>query len=186
MAADATWARLAERDRADIGAHRSRIRRSLIALSAVTALVAAGLIAVFLGVAELNQREQPGVPYSLVDPPAAAPMSSANAAATWAAATGPALGTPSPGIGAPGAAATGANLPAAPGSTPETRTPAASTPPAGVSPTLLSLCRAVVAAGSGWPSALRGADRATVIAAAGSKKNVLPYCTALLSTTPAA
>jgi hypothetical protein len=44
---------------------------------------------------------------------------------------------------------------------------------------LLDLCRAVVAAGNGWPSVVKGADRETLIAAAGTKKNVLPYCTAL-------
>ncbi len=49
------------------------------------------------------------------------------------------------------------------------------------SPTLLDLCRSVVAAGNGWPSVLKDADRATVIAAAGTKKNVLPYCTNLVA-----
>jgi hypothetical protein len=46
------------------------------------------------------------------------------------------------------------------------------------------LCRSVVAAGNSWPSVLKGSDRTTVIAAAGSRANVLPYCTNLLSGTP--
>jgi hypothetical protein len=57
---------------------------------------------------------------------------------------------------------------------------ASGTATATTSPSLVDLCRAVVAAGNGWPSVLKGADRATVIAAAGSKKNVLNYCTGLV------
>jgi hypothetical protein len=42
----------------------------------------------------------------------------------------------------------------------------------------------VVAVGNGWPSVLKAADRARVIAAAGKKNKVLGYCTALLASTP--
>ena len=208
-AADASWERLAKRHRTDIGAGavagpvgeqaagdapKSRVRRSLIALGVPLALVA-GLIAILLGVSELNQRTQPGLPYAVVDPHGVAPTGSANAIVAAGGKTDPALTPPAPGASSSAGTATGAGTLAAgaTASTPPLGAPVVTSPPAPAgsaaasstatattSPSLVDLCRAVVAAGHGWPSVLKGADRATVIAAAGSKQNVLNYCTGLV------
>ncbi len=193
VAAEASWLRLAERSR--FGAtfpespQRSRVRRSLVASGVAMMLVAAGLLAVFLGASSLDRKAQPGVPYIAVDPHAAAPAISSSATAVSDAASGRAPVTLSPGASAPavqtpgvaGAAGSAANLgaPAVTNTPVAVGSPSATEAAASGSPSLLDLCRIVVAAGNGWPSVLKGADRATVIAAAGKKKNVLAYCTAL-------
>lgn len=208
-AADATWARLAKRNWTDArvrantdpdpaeqagGASKSRVRRSLIAFGAPIALVATGIIAIFLGISELNQRgQQPGMPYSTVDPRASAPGTSVDAAPAAGGSIAPSTSvTPLPGAGVLKTSATSAagllvvTGPASAGATsarPVTpvASPTTATPTASASAGVLDLCREVVAAGNGWPSVLKGTDRATVIAAAGSKKNVLSYCTNLVN-----
>lgn len=211
-AADATWARLAKRNWTAIGAHangepngaqpggaaaKSRVRRSVIAFGAPVALVATGIVAIFLGISELNQRgQQPGLPYGTADPRAAAPAASMDAAPAAGGTIAPTSVTPLPGASVPiGSVTRAAGLPAVTGSpsgaaaSAQPVTPAASAttaaPAASASPGLLVLCREVVAAGNGWPSVLKGTDRATVIAAAGSKKNVLSYCTNLVDSSSA-
>lgn len=203
---EASWARLAKRGRVDLGAHigltaaglsggapGSRVWRSLVALVATVTLVAAGLLAIFLGASELGERAQQGPPYASIDPPAADPAASGRATPVSNAATGSAPAGALPAVGAAGGPVPSA-APATPtrssadlGAPVVTNTPvgtgspsAAGAPSASGSPSLLDLCRAVVAVGNGWPSVIKQADREMLIAAAGGKKkDVLPYCTAL-------
>ena len=200
--ATSAYRALTQRDRSDVGARvhvtskaanpsgsprRSVVWRGLI--SVCVTLVVVGLSAASLGVSQLNQGARPGPSHILVDPNAAAPAASLGAAPTSSVTTGHASITPRPTASAPGGPTPGAALAAA--TTPSTRpstatgTPTATSPArTSVVPSLVVLCRAVVAVGNGWPSVLKAADRATVIAAAGKKNKVLGYCTALLASTP--
>lgn len=202
QAADATWTRLAERERVGMGAQAgpegkptgSPVRRSLIAFGVPTGLLAAALVAIFFGTVELSQSGHSPWPRGGVDPNTAAPTVSVYAVPAAGGTHGPARITPLPNASTPESPAQGAGISAATGPTPGTGTPMMSTPaatgstastgaPGTVSPQLLELCRAVVAVGKSWPSVIKRADRLMLIAAAGSRKNVLPYCTALVNNT---
>jgi hypothetical protein len=188
------------------GVPKAPVRRSVVAMGQAIALVVAAVVAISFGVSEFGRGAQPQLPYAVVDPSDPVPATSLSATAVSSAMSAPAQVAPlpaaSPATGSPlppTPLARGAGAPAATGSAPLAGTPAATasapvastappavpaaSPSATVSPVLVSLCQSVVAAGTSWPSVLKGADRATVIAAAGKKKDVLPYCTALLANT---
>jgi len=197
---------LDERDRAESGGRASAapkggdgappppalpVRRSLISAGAAMTLALAAVTAISLGVSELNKAAPPDHPFAAVDPTGAAPGSLVNAPPDQGAATGREPTAPPPAAtaltgavsGAAPAGATGSGANATPTAAAGSA-PAAGTPTISSSPSLLDLCSSVVAAGTGWPSVLKGAERATVIAAAGKKSNVLAYCTALVAATP--
>jgi hypothetical protein len=207
VAAQATSAYLAERDLANSGGHvnpepkaeassdrdrapRPQARRGLIGLGAALALAVIGLTAASLGGSDFNDGARPGPPRTVVGPSGDASPAFLSVAPTSSATTGRAALTPPPATSASGAAASDTAVAAvgsASGTALASGTSSASgtgTPVASASPGLLDLCRSVVAAGNSWPSVLKGADRATVIAAAGKKNNVLAYCTALVASTP--
>jgi hypothetical protein len=167
------------------------VKRSLISAGAAVALALVAVAAISLGVSELDKGGRPEQPYAAVKPTGAASGSALNVTPVPGAATGRIPTTPPSATsaltgvvsGAAPAAATGS----AAGTTPSAATgsaPGAGTATASASPSLLDLCRTVVAAGTSWPSVLKGADRATVIAAAGKKNNVLAYCTGLVAGAP--
>lgn len=193
QAADATWTRLVERERARTDTPAgSRVRRSLIAFGVPTGLLAAAVIAIFFGAVELGQRRHSTSPNGVVDPNTAAPTLSVYAMPAAGGTHGPVRVTALPNASTPASPARGAGMSAAMGATPGTSTlttsapaatgsPASTRAPVAVSPRLLVLCRAVIAVGKRWPSVIKRADRLVLIAAAGSRKNVLPYCTALVN-----
>jgi len=161
---------------------RFPIRRSLLSVGAAMMLALVAVTAITLGVSEINRSPQANRPYAAVDPTGAAPGSPLGAASTTPAAIAGAVpATPPAKTTAPAATATAASdsADAAPtGSASDSETPTASTL------SVLDLCHSVVAAGTGWPSVVKGAQRAAVVAAAGKKNNVLNYCTDLVATTP--
>ena len=197
--------RSAEDDLASVGVHptagvaqfagnlfRSPRRRSVIAMAAAITLAIAGLAAACLGASKLNEGSHSSQPHTVIEPYGAVPAATSSTASTKNTANdqGPTT-SPQSANGAAGGVTPGVTHAAA-GSTSGTGTgtgtqtstapaPSTSTAAPTASPTLLDLCRSVVAAGNGWPSVLKSTDRATVIAAAGSKKNVLPYCTGLVA-----
>lgn len=207
VAAQTKPTRSAEHDLAGVGVHptagvvqfagdlfKSPRRRSVIAMAAAVTLAVAGLAAACLGAASLNEGSHSGQPRTVLEPYGTVPAATSSTASTKTTAndqaptTSPlsaigAAGGPGPGAtqaaagstsGAGTGAGTGTQTTAVPAPSPSAAAPTAS-------PTLLDLCRSVVAAGNGWPSVLKTADRATVTAAAGTKKNVLPYCTNLVA-----
>lgn len=202
VAAQTKPTRSAEHDLASVGMHptagvvqfagnlfKSPRRRSVIAMAAAVTLAVAGLAAACLGAASLNEGSHSGQPHTVLEPYGAVPAATSSTASTKTTANDQAPTTPLSATGAAGGLGPGATQAAA-GSTSgagtgtQTTTVPAPSPSAAAptaSPTLLDLCRSVVAAGNGWPSVLRTADRATVTAAAGTKKNVLPYCTSLVA-----
>ncbi len=175
-------------------APRSHVRRSLIAIIAGSMLAVAALVAVTVAVFDLGGTP-PGQPRTVIEPYGAGPAATSSVAPVAGTATGPAptdslsaggtvessassgavvaRGSASAGPGSGGAGSPAASASATPASS------AAASP----SPSLVDLCRSVVAAGNSWPSVIKGADRAALIAAAGTKKNVLPYCTGLVAGT---
>lgn len=208
LADEATSSYLAERDRADRGAHASampkdddlspsasrlpmRRRLILILASAMVSLAVVELTAASTGVSEFNQGARSRVPPALTNLTEAAVVSPSAASDAAGGASGRAPTAPPPITAAPTRTAPGASpvttgtapgtIPVATGSAPSAGATTVSASPGLLH--LLDLCRSVVAAGNSWPSVLKGADRATVIAAAGKKNNVLAYCTNLLATT---
>lgn len=178
---------------------KSPRRRSVIALGAAIALAIIGLAAACLGASELNGGSNSSHPSTVLEPYGAVPAATSSSATKNTANEHTPPGSPQSTTGVAGGMVPGATQAAA-GSTSGTGAgtgtgtstgtgaqtsaapvPSTSTAAPTASPTLLDLCRSVVAAGNGWPSVLKGADRATVIAAAGTKKNVLPYCTNLVA-----
>lgn len=170
----------------------SPVRRTLLSAGAALTLALVAVAAISLGVSELNQKPQPDKPYAAVKPSGSAPGSFVSSSPTAAAArTGYAPTTAPPANTSLSGEVSGTAPAVAPGSAADTapamaaNSPAATvTPEVSASPTLLDLCRSVVAAGTSWPSVLKGADRATVIAAAGKKNAVLSYCTGMVAGTP--
>lgn len=173
---------------------RSHVRRSLIAITAGSMLAVAALVAAAVAVFDLGGT-QPGQPRTVIEPYGAGPAATSSVAPVAGTATGLAPTDPlsagstvassassaavvARGSASAGPGSGGAGSPAASASA----APAGSTA-ASPSPSLIDLCRSVVAAGNSWPSVVKGTDRATLIAAAGTKKNVLPYCTGLLAGT---
>lgn len=173
---------------------RSHVRRSLIAITAGSMLAVAALVAAAVAVFDLGGT-QPGQPRTVIEPYRAGPAATSSVAPVAGTATGLAPTDPlsagstvassassaavvARGSASAGPGSGGAGSPAASASA----APAGSTA-ASPSPSLIDLCRSVVAAGNSWPSVVKGTDRATLIAAAGTKKNVLPYCTGLLAGT---
>lgn len=205
--ADQASSYLDERDRAGSGGRpggapggddRSKadpgfpVRRSLLSAGAALTLALVAVAAISLGVSELNQKGQPDKPYAAVKPSGSGPDSFLSSSPTAAAARAGYAPTTAP---PPNTSLTGAvsgTAPAVASSSAADTAPAMAanspadtvTPAVSESPTLLDLCRSVVAAGTSWPSVLKGADRATVIAAAGKKNAVLAYCTGMLAGTP--
>jgi cytoskeletal protein RodZ len=205
--ASSAYRALAERDRAELKAQakaepkpeklsedppKSPARRSLFAMGTALAFVVVVIGATIFGASEMDQGAQPNLPHTVIAPNGATVTASLSVPVSSSTATnGHAPGTLSPGgsdpdgltagttvaasTGSASDAGTGTSAPAVAGSASETGSVAAS-----ASPTLEDLCRTVVATGNGWPSALKGSERATVIAAAGQKNNVLSYCTALV------
>ena len=167
-------------------------RRSLVSMGAAITLAAVALTAISLGISELDKGPRQGRPYAAVQPSGTVPGSALAAPPAIPVATSDRRLTTPPSVttaltgavsGSTSAAATASAAGAAP--TPTTGPGAGTdTPATSTSPSLLDLCRTVVAAGTSWPSVLKGADRAAVIAAAGKKNNVLAYCTALVDGTP--
>lgn len=201
-ASQAAWRRLAALGRSALGAAavpgaqeftgdpaRSRARRNLITIGAGSIVAVAGFVAALVSV--LDGGTQPGQPRTVIEPYGAVQATTSSAASGSGATTGPApIGvrsagstagkpTASGGAAEPTGSASAVGQPAVTASATSADT-ATATPSSG----LVDLCRSVVAAGNSWPSVLKGSDRTTVIAAAGSRANVLPYCTNLLSGTP--
>jgi hypothetical protein len=183
------------------GLFKSPRRRSVIAMGAAITLAIIGFAAACLGASKLNGGSNSGRPHTVIEPYGAVPAATSSNATKNTANEHTPTGSPLSATGVAGGMVPGATQAAA-GSTSGTgagtatgtgggtgtgvQTSAAAAPSTSASaptasPTLLDLCRSVVAAGNGWPSVLKGADRATVIAAAGTKKNVLPYCTNLVA-----
>lgn len=173
---------------------RSHVRRSLIAIIAGSMLAVAALVAAAVAVFDLGGT-QPGQPRTVLQPYGTGQAATSSVAPVAGSATGRAPTDPqsanstvqssvsSAAVVAKGSASAG---PGSAGAASPVTSPSAvpaSSAAASASPSLADLCRSVVAAGNGWPSVIKGADRATLIAAAGTKKNVLPYCTGLLSGT---
>ena len=173
---------------------RSHVRRSLIAIIAGSMLAVAALVATAVAVFDLAAT-QPGQPRTVIEPYGAGPAATSSVAPVAGTATGLAPTDPlsvgstagssassgavvAGGSASAGSGSGGADSPAASASAAPANSPVASP-----SPSLVDLCRSVVAAGNSWPSVIRGADRTTLIAAAGTKKNVLPYCTGLVAGT---
>ena len=208
VAAQTKPTRSAEHDLSGVGVHptagvmefagnlfKSPRRRSVIAMAAAVTLAVAALAAACLGAAKLNEGSHSAQPHTVIEPYGAVPAattSTKNTANDHAPATSPMSATGAAGGVGPGAtqaaagATSGTGAGAATGgsgggqtTTDPVPSPSAAAPSA--SPTLLDLCRSVVAAGNSWPSVLKSGDRATVTAAAGTKKNVLPYCTSLVA-----
>ena len=204
LADEATSSYLAERDRAENGgvtpkagsrsprASNSPVQRRIILISAVVSLAVVELTAASTGVSEFNGGAQSRVPPALTHLTEAAVVSTsavpnARGGALGGSPTTPPLITTGPTLPAPGASQAASagpvpttgpgTVPTVPGSSPSTGTSTA-----GASPYILGLCQTVVATGNGWPSVLKGADRAAVIAAAGKKNDVLAYCTNLVAT----
>ncbi len=207
LAAAATSSYAAERDRAEggPGANASpktdglsrfesgfSLRRSLTVGGAAVLLAVVALTAASSGVSGLNEGTRSRVPPTVTHLTRAAAVSgSAAPGAPVGGSGGPPAAPPgATGVPTPPALGTSAAIAGVPPGTILAATDSA--PAAGSAPTsaastsasshLLDLCRSVVAAGNGWPSVLKGADRATVIAAAGKKNNVLAYCTNLVAT----
>ena len=164
-------------------------RRSLVSMGAAITLAAVAVAAISLGVSELSKGPQQGRPNAAVQPSGTVPGSALGAPSAIPVATSdhgltapPSVTTDLTGaVSGATSAATGSAADVAPASAAGTDTSATAASP---SPSLLDLCRSVVAAGTSWPSVLKGTDRATVIAAAGKKNNVLAYCTALVDGGP--
>jgi hypothetical protein len=209
LAAAATSSYVAERDQAEGGPRANAspktdglswiasgfsVRRSLIAGGAAVMLAIVALTAASSGVSGFNEGTRSRVPPAVTHLTRAAAVSGSAAPGAPVGGSGGSSAAPPGDRGAPAppaqdtsaAAIAGAPVGTIPSAT-DSAPAAGSAPPTSAAPTsasshLLDLCRSVVAAGNGWPSVLKGADRATVIAAAGKKNNVLAYCTNLVAT----
>lgn len=166
---------------------RSQMRRNLIFIGGGSALAVAAFFAAVIGVLAAAHPDQAR---TAIEPYGGVPAATSSAAPASGIAAGR---TPRDPVLAGGSArsSTPSGSPTATGSAASVATPgtsgsaaASATATATVSTSLLDLCRTVVAAGSGWPSVLSVADRHTVVAAAGTRKKVLPYCTSMVAGTP--